>query len=493
MQSTKIITNASIAILQVVVAGILLFLLYRYLLDTLGIEQLGVWSIVLATTSVSKISELGFSNSVIKFVSKYIARKEIKKAAEAIETAVISVGVFIGIMLCLAYYPVTKILAYILPEDSLGLALSILPLAFISLWINAVSGNILSGLDGYQRIDLRGLTMIVANILYFILAISIIPTYGLMGLAIAQLLQAIFIIITSAILLNKVTPEFSIIPHRWSQSLFKEMLKYGVNFQIATLMMLLFEPITKMLLSKYGNLSMVGYFEMANRMVLQIRSLLTSATQVLVPVIAGNHETDQESNKSLYQNLYQFTLYVCLIIYGVIFSILPIVSEAWIGKYESTFILFSSLAILAWFINTLSTPAYFANLGSGNLRWNTISHICMAVINVLFGVLLGSLYGGTGVVVAWMLALVISNLILIMAYQINHSIPLTNTFPKTNIILGLASILAIVLCWSMYFQYRFQSLFITTCLSLALFSIITLIPILVHPVRQKIFKWMFNK
>ena len=66
-------------VLQIVVISIVLFFLYKFLLGTIGVEQFGIWSLVLATTAVTQIADLGFSGGVVKFVSKYVALKEKKK------------------------------------------------------------------------------------------------------------------------------------------------------------------------------------------------------------------------------------------------------------------------------------------------------------------------------------------------------------------------------------------------------------------------------
>ena len=64
----QVFLNARVSIAQTIVVGLVLFILYRYLLATIGVEQLGLWSVVLASTSISRISELGLSGSVVKFL-----------------------------------------------------------------------------------------------------------------------------------------------------------------------------------------------------------------------------------------------------------------------------------------------------------------------------------------------------------------------------------------------------------------------------------------
>ena len=77
----------------------------------------------------------------------------------------------------------------------------------------------------------------------------------------------------------------------------------------------------------------------------------------------------------------------------------PLVSRLWLGAYVPVFVTFAMLLFAGWFLNLAANPAYFANMGTGELRWNVISHVTNGVLNLGFGVLLGMLFGGVGVVV----------------------------------------------------------------------------------------------
>ena len=59
--------------LQVIVTAATLFVLYRYLIHTLGVEALGIWSIVMASSTVLSVGELGLSDSIVKYMAKYLA------------------------------------------------------------------------------------------------------------------------------------------------------------------------------------------------------------------------------------------------------------------------------------------------------------------------------------------------------------------------------------------------------------------------------------
>src|SRR5215208_1462711 len=103
MKRRHVFKNAAMATTQVLVIGISFFALFRFLLGTIGIEKVGIWSLVLATTSVTRISELGFANSVLQFVSRYLAKGEPLRAASVVETAAITVSVLGGLALILLF------------------------------------------------------------------------------------------------------------------------------------------------------------------------------------------------------------------------------------------------------------------------------------------------------------------------------------------------------------------------------------------------------
>ena len=266
-----------------------------------------------------------------------------------------------------------------------------------------------SALDGYQRIDLRSIILTCSSILNLIFCIILAPSYGLMGVAYARVAQ-MFSNFDNLWFVLKRYIKLPFLPYKWNKQLFKEILSYGLKYQTISIATMFYDPVTKGLLSKFGSLSMVGYYEMASRMVQQFRALVVSANQVLFPAIADLNERDPEKVASVYRTSYQLLFYFSLPLYSLIIVSLPIISAVWIGHYEKIFFSFGVLLTIGWFLNTLSAPAYFVNLGTGDLGWNVGGHVVIGVLNAIFGLLLGIYFGGTGVVIAWVFSLVFGQL-----------------------------------------------------------------------------------
>ncbi len=494
MQKRQILINAITSIVRVVIIGAVFFILYRFLLNTIGVEQLGIWSLVLATTSVTQIANFGLGGSVVKFVAKYVAREENKRVSGIIQTAAISVGVFVGLTLLICY-PIAKlVLRLVIPNESFPLALSILPYAFFALWFMVVTSIFQAGLDGYQRIDLRSTLLMGGAILHLLLCFIFAPKYGLMGVAYARVIQNIAVLFSSWFLLKRCIPLLPIFRFKWNKSLFKEIIGYGLNYQVISISSMFYDPLTKALLSKFGGLSMVGYYEMASKMIQQLRLLIVSANQVLFPAIANLKEKTPEKIQSVYLTSYQLVFYLALPLFSLIIVCTPLISVLWIGYYENIFVTFGILLAIGWFLNTLGAPAYYANLGIGELRWNVVSYITVTLGNAILGFLLGMLYGGIGVVVAWIVSLAVGGSIIYLSYHIRHKIPLLELMPKASKLIMIACLVSVIS--ALIIQNKLDhslNTIETNSVILLSFLIIVFFPLWFHPMRRRLVGWVTNE
>jgi O-antigen/teichoic acid export membrane protein len=491
MPKRQILVNAIMSLGQVVVISGVLFFLYRFLLKVIGVEQLGIWSLVLATTAITQLATFGLSGSVVKFVAKYVARQEEDRVSGIIQTAALSLGAALFFALLLVYPIGRWLLALVIAGKPLQMALQILPYALLNLWVVMIAGVFQAGLDGFQRIDLRSLLLMGSSIMHLLLCLLLAPAYGLIGVAYARISESFLILLGSWFVLRRILPNLPLVPRRWDRLLFKEMIGYGLKFQVLTATSMFFEPTTKALLGKFGGLSMVGFYEMASKMVQQFRGLVVAASQVIVPAIAGLQEKFPEKVRSVYLKSYRLLFFLMVPLFSLLIVFTPSISRIWIGHPEKTFMTFAILLSAGWFLNTLDVPAYFAYLGIGNLRWNLYSQITIALLNLGVGILLGKALGGIGVVLAWGGALALGGSLVYLSYHHTYGIPLFELWPEASRKLSLACIGAMFL----YYLVRHFAVPVRTNaywevgFLLAASSII-LLPAWANPQRKQWVEWV---
>ncbi len=492
MATDRIARNAAFSALNVVVSGVALFFLYRFLLGAIGIAQLGVWSIVLATTSVGRISQLGIAASVVRLVSREVAREAPDAVVEVMQTAALAMAGLAGVAIAVLYPLARWALGAVVPADMLGPALSILPWAAASLWLASVCSVVESGLDGFQRMDLRALATMASMILYFALALLLVPGNGLVGLAEAQLAQTAFLAVTTlASLSGRIGPRRLFSAHRLSWARLKEMLGYGVHVQLLTAGVMLIEPLIKALISGLAGVALVGWFEMANRMVMQIRALVTAGGEALVPAIAHVSETNRAAVRSVYEDACRAVLFLVLPVLALTLLATPIVSELWIGHYEPAFVRFSYLLAIGMFASLLAVPAYFANFGLGTLRWNTAGVGLILGLTTLLAFPLAHRLGAEGVVAGYGAAVLVGHAVVVAGYHAAEGMPLRSLFSRDTLGVSIAAAAAATGGLCAYYGLRDRLGLGSLSMLMLLIALIVLAPpVWLHPMRRRFLGWL---
>src|SRR5882757_1939421 len=405
MSKRKLATNALAATIQVIVNGGTLFELYRFINRVLTVREIGVWSVVLASATAGRLFDLGFGSGVVRFVAEYMGTEARARAAMTIQIAFAGMAAITTVS-CVLLYPVISHLLAHLVRDSAALptARALLPYAFATLIVGALSGVMLSALDGCQRMDLRVVVSITGALVQLLAAYWLVPGYGLRGLALGQVLQGLVILLLAVVLARRQIGSALRRPSRWERDVVIRLLRYGGGVQAAAIGQFLFEPVTKALLSRYGGLEMTGYYEMANRMILQLRSVIVSAYQALVPYVAGAGLQSKQI-QDVYRSSYSLILSIAAPYYALVGILLPFVVIIWRGHFDANFLFAADACLFGWALNTLTSPAYFMFLGIGKTRWPVITHVAIGVLSALLGAVTGHFLGGFAVL--WSVATVL--------------------------------------------------------------------------------------
>ncbi|MFZ2991055.1 lipopolysaccharide biosynthesis protein [Ideonella sp.] len=424
----QLIKNATLTIAQVIVTATTMFVVYRYLLDALGAVKLGTWSIVMATASVARLTDMGFAGGLTRFVAKYRALDDHRAVAEIIETGVTSLAGIALIVLTLVYPLLKYLIPQLIPEAAVD-ALELLPFALCSLGLLTLAGGYLSSLDGILRTDLRNLIMIGGALLYMVLTLVLVRKLGFVGLGWAQLGQSAAVLLAAWWML-RMQIGLPWCPRRWRRARFAEMIGYNAHLQLGSMASLLGDPAAKLLLGRYGDLATVGYFEMATKLVSQLRAIVVNVNQVLVPYIARLRETGDDAVTTLYEKTHSIIFFISTTMFGLLLASVSAVSALWLGSYNTTFVMVCLMMLPAMAVNTLAGAAFFSNLGVGDASRNSLVQVGMGLANLLLGAVLGWLSGGPGVVAGYALSIIAGSLYLMLRYRHARALSASTLVPK---------------------------------------------------------------
>jgi O-antigen/teichoic acid export membrane protein len=393
--------NSIWAIAEVLFSGLTLFVLYRIIVKQLGVEALGIWSVVMATTSLGSLADIGTAAGLGRFVAASNAKNEEDKAIAFAETAILTnLVLYLGIaaiIWCPAYYW----LGVLTSGESLLKARQLLPFALISFILMSVTAAATGSLVGQQRSDQKSKVVIASLVTQFVVTVLFIKRHGLLALAWAQTAQYLLIICANWTLFLR--NHFGLwrfrFPVRWRREAFRELIGYGIKLQAVSIVSFLYGPVVKFLMSSQGGLAALGFYEMAQRLVLQIRQLVVMPNQTLVPTFAHLNECEPEKIEPLYHKAMALTTVfgVPLLAGAALGS--PVICALWIGHIEPLFIVFTMLLSVGWFANLLSAPAYLLGEALGQLRWNLYGTIVMTCGSASLAFIFGHIFGTFGVAV----------------------------------------------------------------------------------------------
>ena len=280
------------------------------------------------------------------------------------------------------------------------------------MWVGVVGAVAQAGLDGCLRSDLRALVVTGERRLRRAGQAFLARPYGLVGLAWAQVAQGGAVALASWLLLRAQMPGLRAIPRRFDSRLLREMARYGASFQLVTLASMLLDPTTKFMMARFGTLDLVGYFEMAGRIVSQLRGLVVGTVQVLVPVIARLHEGPREQVDRIYMRTYGLVAYLAIPFFGLIAAGVPLLSWYWNGSLVPGFVVVAELTNLGWAANSLHRARLLRESRNGKPPLEHDQPRGHRRAEHPAGGRTGVAGGGIGVVAGWSLALILGSAVL---------------------------------------------------------------------------------
>ena len=416
--------KAVVGTLEVIVYAGVLFLLYRIIVRALGIEAMGIWSLVMAAASFLRFADTGVGAGVGRFVALSRSEGEDARALEIIDTALLFNAALLTALTVLLVFPARLLLPYVFDDaNALATARELLPLAFGAFILTNLSGVSAASLVALHRLDLKSYIVIGSCFLQIAVAALLIEDYGLVAVAAGQIAQQATILVACYFAARRVmgVPAARIVL-RPSRAALREILPFGLKLQGVSLLTSMFDPISRFVMSSFGGLAAVGTFELAQRALMQLRQLIVNPSQQLMPAFA--HYKDLESRKSLYMKAMAALSVSAIFILGGAALVAPVLAWLWLGDVPSHFWEFTAVLAVGWIVNVASAPAYHLSVSNGRLKSIAMGGLATTVLGPLLAVALGYQLGDRGVALGTALGLALGGAITIAIASRANGLPL---------------------------------------------------------------------
>jgi len=414
LATTSLRRNTVWNLAEVVGSGLMLFVLLRLILDGLGITALGIWSLVVATTSFARFADLGAANSLGRYVALSQAKGEGGQGALLyVETALITNTLLYLSLGLILYWPAWWALGLVTDGVATEQARELLPFAIGAFVLQNVANVVTSALVGFRRSDQKSMLVLVALTVQTAVALATIGSLGLRGVALSQivayLLRSVF---GWCLAIRASTGRFRLaVPHRMGLKPLRDLIGFGLRLQAANLAVFLFDPATKFVLTSTLGLATLGIYEAASRGILQMRELVALPGLNLTPVFTAELHTNPSGVQAIYERAFVAIFLAAVILMGAMSFGSPVISFIWFGQFNQTFVMFSAILAVGWFVNMIAVPAYHLGIAAARIRWNIVGGAAISFLGPTSAYLLVGSFGAPGGALGVTIAVIAGSLI----------------------------------------------------------------------------------
>lgn len=405
--------NGVFALGQSLAVTACMFLAYRIVIAQVGLERLGVWSLLLAGSALVRIGDVSGGGALARFVALASRDGEPGRCRDTVHTVTLTslaLNAAIGFAIWAA---APFVLPLFVAPAYMGEAQVLVPYVVATIVLGGVATAVTSGIDGAQRADRRAIVVVASSLVFLVTCIALVPGYGVLGFGAAQVLQQVAMLVLGWLVLQRHVPGLGWLPRHWRRDVFAETTGYAMKLNGISLVGMLFEPLAKFAFNHTGGPGLVALYDLASRLIVQVRGLAVSAATPLIPAFAAQSGAAEEFRSTLEKS----TRIAALAALGAAVVTLvaaPLASLFVLGKLSPELLALNAALTLGWSINIMCVPIYFAGQALDVLRWNFAAHAAMAASVVVGAFVLAPLFGGTGLIGAIVGGLVLGMLVALL-------------------------------------------------------------------------------
>ncbi|WP_439504246.1 oligosaccharide flippase family protein [Sediminibacterium sp.] len=367
----SLFTNAIWNIITVSFTALAGFVLVPLILNKIGTENFGIYTIILMIGGFAQLQSLGLGEATLKYVSYYFAKKDIA-GVNKVFGATLSVYIFSGILISglIVIFSSIIISWFKLSLANIDNAIFALRIAGITFFVSIFSTAFKTIPEALQRYDiLSKYNLIMMVFRYTGMYLIAILGGGIIGLTILTLSSAFVDILVYGSLSKKLLPALILTPN-FNKDGIKEVFGYGIFSFINELIQRASNYIDQLILALFFSASSVAYLNAPKDLITKAQSLTGAAGQALFPRFSSMEEGLEM------QELYVTSLWVLTILSIIIFVPLAIVIPSFLSLWLSREFAENSSTFATLFSFGVAfnggTSAYFALLkGTGRVKWLT--------------------------------------------------------------------------------------------------------------------------
>ena len=404
--------------IYLIVNALSLFIVYKLIIDRLGKDALGIWSVLFSFLLVI-INSGNAANADL--TRKYLENSNKLDSVFIGRKLVNSIVVYIIYFIIYSAF-IISLLAIFIP-DFFKQQMGAIIIMLVGIFFGLINYSLSAILDATKLNYVKNRLSIISVLTFLIASIFLInKNLGILGISLAYFSQYLMLFgLLIFVIIKRFKP---VIKYKnISKSEVQNLLESGWKLQLVALITISFDPITKYFLLQNSTLGFIAKFEIANRLINQIRTLIITSNQTLIPnlIKLNNKNSKQNILERISLNNFKIlsVLFFCLALF------IPLIQKFYFNTSDIQFSLICLIAMIGYGVNIMSGPYYFFFLANGLDTIPLTSHFVIGILNLIvpaFIMLTNNFWFlsyeafGLAITSSWAFALIIGGFIIISGY-----------------------------------------------------------------------------
>jgi O-antigen/teichoic acid export membrane protein len=394
--------------------AVLALVMTPVLVNGLGTEAFGVWTLVGSFTFYLKLLDFGFGHTALKAVAEYEARGDRSGMREAISTMfwILVLPGLVALLLGAAIAVLFPELFGVTGELSTESQILILIVTF-ELAISIPSDTFGGALLGLERFDLVNLTVIVVAIAQAVAwAIVLVAGGGLVELGIVTFTISTIGPLSRYLLLRRLIPGTNISLERFDRGLVKPFAAQSLWFSVTYVGEIVRTRVDVLVVGLVVSVSGAGIYGVAQKLTTAVIELIEPVTRVFFPHLASLAVGEQR--RLLQDSLLtgtRITLGIAAPVCLTLAVLAPQTLDAWVGEGFDQAALVIVYLCSAIAMSTVFRTGLWMVQGAGHVAWPAILIIAEALLNLGLSIWLGAQLGLDGVALGTLIATAVATIV----------------------------------------------------------------------------------
>jgi len=387
-------------------------LLTPYLLAKLGPQRFALWSIALVLASYFVLFDLGVGAALIKRVAAHAAADEMEAMRVVVNTGIafyLAATAVLSPLLFVARHRILELLH--VPAEIVTEAQFVLAGLLMIVALTQISASFQAILIGLKRMDLTNAVQIGCSLLRLIGSlIAVEGGYGVPGLVLVE----VGVLLLGASMLGAIAWRLLLVDNlgfryvRWRE--LRELLRYGLRVQASQAVGLAGLKAPQLILGLCVSLEAVAFYEVGNKLVEGVKSLTLVLLSTVVPVASALDATEGvPALQRFYLRAMKYIFFVSVPLTGLGLVTAPSLIGVWVGRAYVPAVTALQVLGVGSFVHVLTAMGTKICRGMGRPELETQYAMILFVLSVGLNVLAARTWGYVGVLIATLIALVVSS------------------------------------------------------------------------------------